>query len=223
MKVVITGVSRGLGRALAARLAGQGAEIWGCARQAAPLESLQQQLGPTHHFAQVDVANDAQVATWSQAVLASGTAPDLVINNAAVMNHPAPLWEVPPDEFSRLIDVNIKGIYHVVRHFVPSMRRRGTGVLINLSSGWGRSTSPQVAPYCASKFAVEGLTKSLALELPAEITTVALNPGIINTDMLKMCWADDANQYPLPEAWAEKAVRWIHQISPADHGKSVSL
>ena len=119
-----------------------------------------------HDFAAVDVAEENKVALWAEHVLAVHGAPDLLINNAALMNTPAPLWEVPAREFDRLIDVNIKGVANVIRHFVPAMIARGSGVIVNLSSGWGRSTSPEVAPYCASKFAMEGLTKSLAQELP---------------------------------------------------------
>ena len=111
-------------------------------------------FGPPHRFDPVDVADDAAVARWAKSVLADGGAPDLLLNNAAIVNRNAPLVDVPPDEFSRVIDINIKGIYHVIRHFVPAMIERGKGVIVNFSSGWGRSTSPEVAPYCATKYAV---------------------------------------------------------------------
>src|SRR5207302_9465479 len=127
--------------------------------------------------------------------------PDLLVNNAALVNDNAPLWEVPPDQFSRVIDVNIKGVYHVIRAFVPAMIRKGSGVIINFSSGWGRSTSPEVAPYCATKFAIEGLTQALAQELPEGLAAVPLNPGVIDTDMLRSCFGDSAGGYPKPEGW----------------------
>jgi len=88
------------------------------------------------------------------------------------MNTPAPLWQVPAREFNQLMDVNIKGVVNVIRHFVPAMVARKSGVIVNLSSGWGRSTAPEVAPYCASKYAMEGLTKALAQELPAGMAAV---------------------------------------------------
>src|SRR4029079_16144380 len=98
------------------------------------------------------------------------------------MNGPAPLWAVPREEFDRLIHVNIKGIANVIRHLVPAMIGRGSGVIVNISSGWGRSTAAEVAPYCASKWAVEGLTRALAQELPAGMAAVPLNPGISDTE-----------------------------------------
>src|SRR5262249_21389378 len=78
------------------------------------------------------------------------------------------------------------------------MIRRGAGVIVNFSSGWGRSTAAEVAPYCASKWAIEGLTRALAQELPAGVAAVPLNPGIIDTDMLRSCVGGDAGGYPAP-------------------------
>ena len=112
-----------------------------------------------------------------------------------MINQPCPLWETPPDEFARLMEVNVCGVFHGIRAFVPAMIARGSGVIVNLSSGWGRSTSPEVAPYCATKWGIEGLTQSLAQELPAGLAAVALNPGIIDTDMLRACFGDGAAQY----------------------------
>ena len=72
------------------------------------------------------------------------------------------------------------------------MVERGKGVIVNLSSGWGRSVSPEVAPYCATKWAIEGLTKALAEELPEGMAAVPLNPGVVDTDMLRQAYSDGA-------------------------------
>jgi NAD(P)-dependent dehydrogenase (short-subunit alcohol dehydrogenase family) len=130
---------------------------------------------------------------------------------------------VPADEFSWVIDVNIKGVYHVLRHFLPAMVARQSGVIVNFSSGWGRSTSPEVAPYCATKYAIEGLTLALAQELPHGMSAVPLNPGIINTDMLQSAWGDGASSYPTPEMWAAKAVPFLLGLGAKDNGKSLSV
>src|SRR5205085_98631 len=132
----------------------------------------------------VDVSCDSAVRAWAESVLQGGFVPDLLLNNAAVVNANARLWEVPAEEFDRVIDVNIKGVANVIRHFVPAMIARKCGVIVNFSSGWGRSTSPEVAPYCATKWAMEGLSFALAQELPRGMAAVPLNPGIINTEML---------------------------------------
>jgi NAD(P)-dependent dehydrogenase (short-subunit alcohol dehydrogenase family) len=221
-RILITGVGRGLGRAMAEKFIELGHAVVGCSRQEAHTAELSKRFRAPHRFDAVDVADEAALGRWAKAVLASGGPPDLLLNNAALINRNAPLWEVAPDDFSRVIDVNIKGIYHVVRHFVPAMIARGSGVIVNFSSGWGRSTSPEVAPYCATKYAVEGLTLALAQELPSGMCAIPLNPGIINTDMLQSCFGEDAASYPTPEKWAKKAVPFLLALSSNDNGKSLT-
>jgi NAD(P)-dependent dehydrogenase (short-subunit alcohol dehydrogenase family) len=159
---------------------------------------------------------------WAEKVLGGGI-PDLLINNAAVMNDPAPLWRVPAEKFAQLININIVGVANVIRAFVPAMVERNRGVIVNFSSGWGRSVSPEVAPYCASKWAIEGLTKALAEELPSGMAAVPLSPGIIDTAMLRQAWADGAAAYPSPEEWVKTAAPFILKLGPKDNGESRSI
>lgn len=176
---------RGLGLAMTEAFIQAGHTVIGCARSQTAVDKLRQQFGSPHSFTVVDVAVDQHVADWAKHVLTSYEPPDLLLNNAGVINHLAPLWKVPAEEFARVIHINIIGITNVIRHFVPAMIQRKQGIIVNFSSGWGRSTSPQVAPYCASKWAIEGLTRSLAQELPDGMAAIFLNLGIIHTDMLK--------------------------------------
>ena len=120
------------------------------------------------------------------------------------------------------MDVNIKGTINVIRHVVPLMLKRG-GVIVNFSSGWGRSTSPKVAPYCASKWAIEGLTRSLAQELPQGLATVALNPGIIHTDMLEICFGSAAASYDTAAAWRSRAVPYLLSLDARHNGQALSV
>jgi NAD(P)-dependent dehydrogenase (short-subunit alcohol dehydrogenase family) len=221
--IVITGVSRGIGRALVPRFAEVGHTVVGCGRSAEALAELSAEYPTPHAFSTVDVVDDAQVRSWALQSLEAHGPPDLLINNAGLMNRVAPLWQVPRAEFDSLIDVNIKGVANVIRHFVPAMVARGSGVVVNVSSGWGRSSSPNVAPYVASKFAVEGLTKALAKELPAGMSAVAFNPGVIDTDMLRLCWGDEASDHESPEVWAERAAPFLLSLGPQNSGQSVSL
>lgn len=223
MKIVITGVTRGLGRALAEEFIRLGHTVAGCGRSAEGIIDLRFAYGPPHSFEVADVSNAVKVGIWGAKVLGFGEAPDLLINNAAVMNRPAPLWEVPPEEFAQLVDVNVTGVMNVIHEFVPPMVRAGKGVIVNLSSGWGRSVSPEVAPYCASKWAIEGLTKALAEELPKGMAAVPLNPGVIDTDMLRLAWADGASAYQKAEAWAKVAAPFILKLGPKDNGRSLSV
>lgn len=216
MSVLITGVSRGLGRALAREFARAGQTVIGCARSRA-------ELGPPHDFECLDVSDDAAVARWAQRVLAAHGAPEILVNNAGLMNEQLELWKIPARQFDAVIDTNVKGTANVIRHFVPAMVARGRGVIVNLSSGWGRSTDAKVAPYCASKFAVEGLSQALAQELPQGMCCVALSPGVVDTDMLRQCWAEEAGGYQKPEAWARKAAPFILKLGPKDNGRSLEI
>lgn len=220
--IVITGVTRGLGRALAEWFMEQGHTVVGCGRGPAIVDMRFTHPAP-NDFAVVDVAEENKVLIWAEKTLAAHGAPDLLINNAALMNDPAPLWKVSAAQFNKLVDVNIKGVANVLRHFVPAMVERKSGVIVNLSSGWGRSTSPGVAPYCASKYAVEGLTLALAQELPAGMAAVPLNPGVIDTDMLRQCWSEGASAYPKAEAWAKTAGPFLLQLGPKDNGRSLTV
>jgi len=169
------------------------------------------------------VADAAAVSSWISGLLTEYDAPDLVINNAGLMNAPAPLWEVPAAEFARLMEVNVGGVVNVIRAVVPAMMAAGRGVVVNLSSGWGRVASPQVAPYCASKWAIEGLTRALAQELPTPLAAVAVNPGIIDTAMLRRCWGDEAGAFPSPAQWAPGAADLLLGLGPADSGASLTV
>jgi NAD(P)-dependent dehydrogenase (short-subunit alcohol dehydrogenase family) len=221
--ILITGVSRGLGRAMTEEFIRLGHVVIGCGRSEKEIAQLRKQFPAPNDFAVMNVVDDAQVAAWAKQVLAKHAAPDLLLNNAALINRNAPLWQVPAQEFSDVIDVNIKGVANVIRHFVPAMIQRKSGVIVNFSSGWGRSTDAEVAPYCATKWAIEGLTQSLAQELPAGLAAVPMNPGIINTDMLQSCFAGGATGFPKADAWAKTAVPFLLKIDASDNGRPLTV
>jgi len=223
MIILITGVTRGLGHAMTAEFIDQGHQVYGCGRSQAAIAELNRTYGPPHRFDVVNVTDDAAVAAWAKSVLNEAGPPGLLLNNAAVINRNAPLWQVSAAEFDRLIDVNIKGVANVIRHFLLAMLARETGVIVNFSSGWGRETDPNVAPYCASKWAMEGLSKALAQELPAGMAAIPLSPGIIDTDMLRSCFGGDAGMYPSPEEWARIAVPYLLALGPEDNGQSLTV
>jgi NAD(P)-dependent dehydrogenase (short-subunit alcohol dehydrogenase family) len=221
--IVITGATRGLGRALVSAFAVGGHTIVGCGRSRGHVAELKSEFPGPHLFAAVDVTDLAAVQGWATDALAKVGPPDLLVNNAALMNTPARLWDIDAEEFSTLIDVNVKGVFHVVKAFVPAMVKRGAGVIVNFSSGWGRSTAPEVAPYCATKYAIEGLTLALAQELPRGMAAVPLNPGIIDTDMLRQAWGQEASSFPGPEQWAKKAAPFLLELGAKDNGRSLTV
>jgi len=220
---LITGVTRGLGRAMAERFREADCRVLGCGRSAEAIAALQQEFGEPHRFAVVDVSRESDVHRWAESLLADDIVPDLLVNNAALINANAPLWDVPPDEFASVLNVNVLGTYHVIRAFVPALIERSRGVIVNFSSGWGRSTSPDVGPYCTSKWAIEGLTRSLAQELPSGMAAIPLNPGIINTDMLQSCFGPSAEHYPDAEEWSHRAVPFLLSLRASQNGQPLSV
>lgn len=221
--IVLTGATRGLGRAMTEGFIAAGHTVLGCGSNSDKVAQLQERYPEPHRWSVVDVSDPQRVNAWAEELLAEFPAPDLLINNAATINRNAPLWEVPQAEFSRLVDINLKGVFHVTQAFVPAMIARGSGVIVNFSSTWGRSTSAEVAPYCASKFAIEGLTQALAQELPSGMAAIPLNPGVINTEMLQSCFGSGAASFPSPEQWAQQAVPMILGFGPQHNGQSLTV
>jgi NAD(P)-dependent dehydrogenase (short-subunit alcohol dehydrogenase family) len=221
--IVLTGATRGLGLAMVEKFVELGHTVLGCGRSREGAENLRRRFRPPHEFAAVDVAYESQVEPWAARLLSSHGAPDLLINNAGVINQNAPLWQVPGEEFDRVVDVNVKGVANVIRHFVPAMVARKSGIIVNFSSGWGRSVAADVAPYCASKWAIEGLTLALAEELPRPMAAVPLDPGVIDTDMLRSCFGGTASRYPSPAKWVDKAAPFILALNSRDSGKPLAI
>jgi NAD(P)-dependent dehydrogenase (short-subunit alcohol dehydrogenase family) len=221
--IILTGCTRGLGCELVGRFVERGHTVLGCGRSETHIADMVAQFGPPHDFTAIDVSDGPAVDSWAQRLLAVHGAPDLVINNAALMNDPEPLWEVSAETFERLMAVNVTGTLNVIRSFTPAMIAAGRGVIANLSSGWGRSTDAMVGPYCASKHAVEGLTGSLAQELPRPLAAVAVSPGVVDTDMLRRCWDEAAGAYPKPAEWGGRAADFFLKLGPRDNGSSLRL
>tara|TARA_Y100000588_G_scaffold234157_1_gene247729 strand:+ start:29 stop:718 length:690 start_codon:yes stop_codon:yes gene_type:complete len=220
--IVITGVTKGLGRALVEQYIKLGHLVIGCGRNVNSIESLSNSYPENTDFQVVDISDQKQVCFWAKDVLNKFGAPDFLLNNAGIINKNAALWDVPEQEFSDVININVKGVYNTIKEFVPNMIRIGKGTVVNFSSGWGRSASPEVAPYCTSKWAIEGLSKSLAQDLPEGMVSVALNPGVIDTNMLRSCWDENAAMYEKPESWAKRVAPFILNISQKDNGASLT-
>jgi NAD(P)-dependent dehydrogenase (short-subunit alcohol dehydrogenase family) len=223
--VVITGVSRGLGRAMVHEFDRRGLRVAGCARSRDAIDSLGLRY-PKHDFRVVDVSDDCQVRDWAAEVTERYGAPKIVINNAAVLNAREPLWKLDDQEFSKVLDINVKGVVNVLRHFIPSMMVRRDGFVINLISRWGKQIEERLTPYCASKWAVVALTRALAEELVSTgIAAISLNPGIVQTEMLKRYLhnTDELDSYPSADEWAQIAVPPILSFTIQAAGKTYFL
>jgi len=221
--IILTGCTKGLGRAMTDGFIQAGCRVTGIGRNQKALQELRETYGKPHRFDQVDVADDPAVCAFAESILTADGAPDIVINNAAVINPNASLWEISDEDIGQLLAVNLKGVVSIMRAFLPAMNKTGRGTVVNFSSGWGRSTSPKVAPYCMSKWGIEGLSQATAQEVAPGVAVVALNPGIIDTDMLRTCFGEGAAAHDRPENWARRAVPMILKLGPGDNGQSLSV
>ena len=219
--VCISGCSKGLGRAMAIEFHKRGWKVAGGARNEAALENLKEEIGDLCFFQAFDVSKSEEVENFAQSVEEKMGVPNLLVNNAGIINKNAPLTQISPEEFASVLSINLGGIHNMIRSFVPRMEKRGNGIIVNFSSYWGQSTAPKVGPYCATKWGVEGLTRSLAQELPQGLATVAFNPGIINTDMLRSCFGDGASSHENPVDWAKHAVSRLEKIGLPDNGQTI--
>ena len=200
--VLVTGASRGIGRALAAALRGEGCRVATASRAEG-----------------CDISNPGQVAE-----LFARTGPvDVLVNNAGVIHEPKDLVDLPLEEWRRLFETNVFGMVDVLRRYVPPMNERGEGVVVNVSSTWGRTAAARQSPYCATKFAMEALTQSLAAEVAAGVTVIAVNPGVVATDMLATCFEGDVSGSTPPEECAASFVRMLRRLEPGWNGRSIDV
>lgn len=221
--VVITGCTRGLGRAMIPLFVDAGWRVVGCGRNADQITDLGRQWTAPHFLSTCDVSQEADIATFCVSILEKSGPPDLVLNNAAIINPNAPLWETSAADFSRIIDINIKGPAAIMRHLLPAMLKRGSGVIVNFSSGWGRCTAADVAPYCATKYAIEGLSMATAQDTGGKVAVIPMNPGIIDTDMLRSTFGSGAAGFPDADDWAKRAVPFFIKLGPKDNGKPMTV
>ncbi len=221
--IVITGVSRGLGKALVHEFVAMGHLVAGCARSEEAVERLRQEVGPAGSFHVVDVLDRSAVESWAEDVLQRVGPPDLLINNAGVMERDALFHDIPPEEFDRVIDVNVKSVANVIRAYLPAMRERKKGVIVSFSSGAGIRGYPEISAYCASKHAVEGLSRSLAKEVPEGMAVIPLQPGVIHTDLLDGHYGERAKEHDRPEVWVKRAAPYILNLGPEHNGESLRI
>ena len=207
---VVTGASRGIGRATATILAGAGAKVAGCARHA------------VDEIISCDVGRPADVERFAAEVLRRLGPPDLLVNNAGLVAR-AKLDETSLESWDAVLDSNLKGTFLVTRAFLPAMRARRGGRIVNIASISGRQGTAGLTAYCAAKHGVVGLTRALAEELrPDGIAVNAVCPGSVDTDMLRV-GMPDARPAMSPEDVANVVIYLAAYAPPALTGSCVDV
>lgn len=178
---VVTGANSGIGRATAIHLAAQGHEVYGTVRdfdRAGKLQAMSRDAGVEVNLVQMDVADDLSVRDGMATILDAAGRIDVLVNNAGLGGN-AVVEEASPHEFLHVMNVNLCGAVRCMQEALPGMRERRSGAIVNITSVAGRFGAIGQAPYVASKWAFEGMSEELALELaPFGIRVVIVEPGV---------------------------------------------
>jgi 3-oxoacyl-[acyl-carrier protein] reductase len=181
---VVTGGGRGIGAAIAQKLASFGADIVVCGRTMGPLEATAASIGSQAKAKQCDVSNLESVQGVTAFVEKQFGRLDILVNNAGVGAFAAPLHELTPEEWEKVLNTNLRGVYYCIRSFAPMMIGAKTGHIVNISSLAGKNALPNGAAYAASKWGLNGLSYSVAEELRIHnIRVSVVCPGSVNTEL----------------------------------------
>jgi NAD(P)-dependent dehydrogenase (short-subunit alcohol dehydrogenase family) len=241
---IVTGAGTGIGRAVVVEYAREGAWVTACNRSAATGEETVklaneagQESGGRALFVPADVSRSADVRTVVEKTVEAFGGLDILVNNAGI-SHRDTVEDLDEETFDYVIAVNVKGHFLCAKYAIPHMRQRGGGVIINMSSVLGYVAIPRKAAYCASKAAILGLTRVMALELgPQNLRVNVLSPGSTDTPMmwadvdeaeLKQAQIDQAEAHPVgyvaePEQMARAAVWLATRDVDFMHGASLLI
>ncbi|HUR96782.1 MAG TPA: SDR family NAD(P)-dependent oxidoreductase [Pyrinomonadaceae bacterium] len=229
--VLITGGSRGLGLVLARELAGRGAKIAICGRDGGELQRAKEDLesrGAEVFDAVCDMREQTEVAAMIDDVLSRFGRIDVLVNNAGVIQV-GPVESQTQEDFEEAMRIHFWGPFYAMQAVLPDMKRRGEGRIVNISSIGGKIAVPHLVPYCASKFALAGLSSGMQTELAKDgVLVTTVYPGLMRTgshinalfkgqNEKEFALFSIANGSPLTSVSAESAARQI--ANAAEHGK----
>ncbi|MCZ7391777.1 MAG: SDR family oxidoreductase [Candidatus Methanoperedens sp.] len=220
--IIVTGSGRGIGEYIAKRLGREGANMVVTGRTEEDIEKVSKEINDTGGkaiFIRGDVTREEDVKKVINKAIKKFGKVDVLINNAGVGLRKY-LWETEVEEFEEVMDVNVKGVFLYMKNIIPEMEKHG-GLIINISSGAGKTGIPTLSAYCASKFAVIGLTEAAAAEVK-NIKIVALCPASVDTGMFKRLFPYEEADLK-PEDVAEKIADICIHPGKYRSGQSVEL
>ena len=230
--VVITGASRGIGAETARVFANAGARVALLARGMQEIERLAEDIGPQAMAIQCDVADYRQLEAAVRAVEAAFGPTGVLVNNAGVIKPVAHMADSNPEDWGRVIDINLKGVYFGMRAVLPGMVAAGGGTVLTVSSGAAHGPVEAWSHYCASKAGAAMLTRTLDKEYrEAGIRAIGLSPGTVATQMQKEIKATGINPVSqldwsdhIPADWPARALLWMCEAeADAFMGEEISL
>ncbi len=192
---LVTGAGSGFGEGIARRFAAGGAKVAVLDRDKTAAERVATAIGADAIALEADIAKPADVEAAVAATLAAFGRVDILINNAGIGHKPQSAELVGPDEFDRVLGVNVRGVYLMTRALLPHMKANRAGVIVNIASTGANRPRPNLAWYNATKGWVVSATKALAIELaPFNIRVVALNPVAGETPLLATFMGEDSEE-----------------------------
>ncbi|MCY0096278.1 SDR family oxidoreductase [Hoeflea ulvae] len=212
---LITGASRGIGEAASRILAGYGANVVLAARSTRDTARIAAEIGDKAIAVTCDVAQYIDVENAVKLAVDSFGGLDFLVNNAGVIDPIARIEDSDPEAWDQVVDINFKGVYHGLRAAIPVMKKRGGGVIINISSGAATGALEGWSHYCATKAGVLSLTRCAHAECAADnIRVVGLSPGTVATDMQRSIRDSGVN--------AVSQMDWSMHISPDWVGEAIA-
>ena len=183
---IVTGAARGIGEAIARRLASEGAAVMIADIDDEAANAAASGIGDRAVAHRLDVTDPSSWATLVQSALGSWGKIDVLVNHAGIAGRSAPIWELSVDEWQQVVDIDLTGVFLGCRAVIPSMVDTGYGRIVNIASIAGKEGNPNAVPYSAAKSGVIGLTKAVAKEVATKGVLVnAVAPAVIETPILE--------------------------------------
>lgn len=220
---LVTGGSKGIGRAICLALAREGANVVIAARHENEIKDTIDKLKAMNSESlaiQADVRSEEDVRRLISTLIDKCGRLDILINNAGVACKKR-LEETTLEEYEKIMDTNLKGVFLCTKYAIPYIRESKNGKIINISSVGGIHGLPEFSIYCASKFGVNGITESIASELVGEIKVYSVCPGAVDTDMYRSIYSDRPRLKP--ENIAEKVLELASPDSKVASGKIIEI